>query len=260
MYLNLNSNLSLKLAYLSGYKTKFKPNDYRSSLSIRPNKNLKQDMVSISSLARSKNKIESLNKQKQKLMESKNDLITRTLESWKDVETIKEQLETFDNQVKNIEEQISKIIGDQLKSNKETGKKLTYEIPKTKDQLEKERLNQVVDLSLNLNKAKNFSSIKKKLGRELRTLESEIKLDESRGVNAYLKRDKLANLDKNLSNINDKLNERTDQIKEKLEESKKPSFYSLYWPIKNNKKHLKSLQKWIKYKSCWLLEGLGIYC
>lgn len=81
MYLNLNSNLSLKLAYLSGYKNKFKPNDYRSSLSIRPNKNLKQDMVSISSLARSKNKIESLNKQKQKLMESKNDLITRTLES-----------------------------------------------------------------------------------------------------------------------------------------------------------------------------------
>lgn len=66
-----------------------------------------KDRVTISPQGRRHSFLESLIKQKANITEQKNSLIHSTLEKGGSLETIKSQLENYDDQMKNLEEQIA---------------------------------------------------------------------------------------------------------------------------------------------------------
>lgn len=179
----------------------------------------RKDTVSISPLGKTKSLIESLMKQKQKIIESKNELIGRTLENGGNIDSVKSQLESFEEQLKNIDEQIAQTMAEQLKQQDEDLKKMAYKKPKTEEEIQTERLNSIVSLSSSLSQAQVASSVKTKVDGESRILETEIKLDESRGGVSTSKKERLADLQKQLANLTTQINEGLIEVSEEIRES-----------------------------------------
>lgn len=176
-----------------------------------------KDILSISSRGKASSFIESLMKQKQNITEMKDKLVGKTLEKGGDMDSIKVQLEYFEEQLKNIDEQIAQTIAEQSKKQAEAQKEIIYKKPNTESEIQTERLNFVVDLSTKLIQTQALSSVKTRIDGESRVLEMEIKLDESRGGASTSKKERLGHLKQQSANIATQMNkgfiEMGDEIK-----------------------------------------------
>lgn len=178
-----------------------------------------KDTVSISPLGKAKSLVGSLMKQKQKIIESKNELVGRTLEKGGNIDSIKSQLESFEEQLKNIDEQITQTMTEQIKQQNEEQKKMEYQKPKTEEEVQTEHFNSIINLSSSLAKAQVVSSVKTKSDGEARILESEIKLDESRGGASTAKKERLADLKKQSTKLTTQINENLIKVSEEIKDS-----------------------------------------
>jgi cellobiose-specific phosphotransferase system component IIA len=180
----------------------------------------RKDTISISPSGRAKSLIESLNKQKEKIIESKNELIARTLEKGCGMDSIKDRLETFEEQIKGIDNQIAQITSEQLKQQAEEQKKIAYKKPKTEDGAETERLHSMVSMSSSLDEAKVVSSVKTKVEGQSKVLRMEIKLDASRKGVHKTKYENLAKLQNRSSDLIAHVGESLSKVYEEIKEIK----------------------------------------
>lgn len=196
-----------------------------------------KDTVSISPLGKTKSLVESLMKQKQKIIESKNELVSRTLEKGANIDSIKSQLESLEEQLENIDEQISQTMAEQIKQQNEEQKRMEYKNPKTEEEIQTERFNSIVNLSSSLAKAQVVSAVKTKSDGEARILETEIKLDESRGGASVIKKERLADLKKQSTNLTTQINENLVKVSEEIKDSNDNQLVESTKPetTKNNK-------------------------
>lgn len=178
----------------------------------------RKDTVSISPLGKAKSLIESLVKQKEKIMENKNELISRTLENGGNMDSIKTKLEAFEEQVQNIDNQIAQITSDQLKQQAEEQKKVAYKKPKTEEEIQTERLHSMASMSSSLDQAKVVSSVKTKVDGESKVLEIEIKLDGSRRGASKSKFERLADLNNKSSDLSLQVGENLGKVYEKIKD------------------------------------------
>ncbi|MCB2358117.1 hypothetical protein [Clostridium estertheticum] len=191
-----------------------------------------------SSLGRTnKNKIlDQLMKQKQNLTDSKNDLVDRALKSGESISLIKDKLENIDSQIKKIDAQISKIqMEDQRKlidtdeKSKETKNKKekskTHSYNNTKTDVVCDQMDSLLNLSGNLAKIQVLSSEKKSMTGETKVLESEIKLDISRGLNPIAKKEQVAKLTDQMVNVAENIGNNLNTINNGLKDIReKPTF------------------------------------
>ncbi|MDQ0175286.1 hypothetical protein [Bacillus chungangensis] len=212
--------------------------------------------TSLGGKAKKNSMLDSLIQQKENLLESKNALIEKNLENGGNLLSIKEKLESIDKQIQEVNEQISKIhFEEQQKAlNMEGKSKKTENTNQTADNDSSHwvqtddsinKMNGVVYLSSQLSQVKALSSQKTSLSGEVRILNYEIKLDESRRVNPAAKRQKVAKIEDNikkmdeiigdsLKNVNTKIKDSTLTNKvDKNEESK----------IKNSNKNIEDTDK-----------------
>lgn len=201
--------------------------------SIHLNKNANFDTLSISNSAknafskqtRMSNILDSLLKQKQNIMDTKNSLIERTMEKEESLSSIKDQLADFDDQISTIDSQISSYMFEEKRKAFGTDKKednVADSKPKTEQEVQDARLNNIVSLSNNIQEIEVGSAVKDKLEGQTRILESEIKLDEGRsftGINATSKRKQLTKINKNIENISKMVGETLVETKEKIEDN-----------------------------------------
>lgn len=175
-----------------------------------------KDTVSISPLGKAKSLVESLMKQKQKIIESKNEIVSRTLEKGGNIDSIKSQLESFEEQLKNIDEQIAQTMTEQIKKQNEEQKKIENKKTKTEEEVQTEWLNSIVSLSSSLTQAKVVSAVKTKADGEAKVLETEIKIDESRGGASVIKKERLADLKKQSENLTTQIHENLIRVNGKI--------------------------------------------
>lgn len=178
----------------------------------------RKDTVSISPLGKAKSLIESLVKQKEKIIENKNELIGRTLENGGNMDSIKTKLEAFEEQVQNIDNQIAQITSDQLKQQAEEQKKAAYKKPKTEEEVQTERLHSMVSMSSSLDQAKVVSSVKTKVDGETKVLQIEIKLDASRRGASMSKYERLADLKNKSSDLSIQVGENLGKVYEEIKD------------------------------------------
>ncbi|MFU0792031.1 hypothetical protein [Virgibacillus proomii] len=147
--------------------------------------------------------IESLMKQRESLVEMKNTLTEQTLEAGNDISSIQEQLKEFEKQITELDNEIAK---QQMEEhNRVFGKE--EQVKKT-PQSEEE---QIVAQATLLGQAKNMKRVFKGMEREKNILESEMKLDASRGIYSERKQEKLIKLKEKLQTVQ-------EQVKEKMQQ------------------------------------------
>ncbi|MCB2353721.1 hypothetical protein [Clostridium estertheticum] len=185
-----------------------------------------------------KNKIlDQLIKQKQNLTDSKNALVDRALKSGESISSIKDKLENIDSQIKKIDAQISKIqMEDQRKlldtdkksneTKKAREKSKTHSSNNTKTDVVCDQMDSLLNLSGNLAKIQVLSSEKKSMMGETKVLESEIKLDISRGLNPIAKKEQVAKLTDQMINVAENIGNNLNTINNGLKDIREKSTFN----------------------------------
>lgn len=169
------------------------------------------DSLSISGIGKGKSKtnsiLESLSNQKQSVLENKNDLINRTTESGKSLESVQDLLDAYDDQLKSIDEQISQITVEEQKKALGGDKKevkTASQPPITKEEIANQNLSKLVSMDLSISQSELISSIKDRVEGEAHVLETEIKLD---GVATPGKKEELADLTSKVNTLSNQIGE-----------------------------------------------------
>ncbi|MEG1869971.1 MAG: hypothetical protein RR205_03890 [Oscillospiraceae bacterium] len=142
-------------------------------------KSERRDTVEISPMGKIQNFLESLMKQKQQVLESKNELIGKTLNEGGTLESIQYRIDAYDEQLKNIDEQTSQVMKQQFEQQAEaaTKKEEKPSEPKTEEEVKQAKLNSVTNLASDIDRLKLVSSVKAKVDGNAKVLKSEIELD-----------------------------------------------------------------------------------
>ncbi len=134
------------------------------------------DKVSLSPQGKSSNTIKNLQKQKQALMQRKSEIRTKAMEDGSSAQDINALLESYDMQIKNIDAQIAKIQSEETKKAMEP-KEYNKNTPKSQQNAEKQKINDLTALSVSAEQADTMYSVKRSIDAEKNVLESEIELD-----------------------------------------------------------------------------------
>lgn len=151
--------------------------------------------------------IDLLMKQKDNILESKNKLIEKTLESGAQLDSIKDRLKDMDEQMSLLDEQMSKLLLDEQQKAlglDEESKKSTEvdQEPKTEQEIEAGKQQNMLQLAGSIDQVELLSSQRSKMEGEVRVLKSEIALDETRSTHpATAKRERVLELNKNMDKI-----------------------------------------------------------
>ncbi|MEK5414069.1 MULTISPECIES: hypothetical protein [Paenibacillus] len=169
--------------------------------------------------------VNSLLKQKQNIIDSKNSLIERTTKSSHNLESIQDQLKEFDKQLQTIDQQIAKYSFEEQQKNLEDAQKANpKDEPKTEQEIQNERLNTIVSVSQDVSQMEVVSSTHTKMRGEAKVLTKEIELDEARSTHsATAKREQLSKIETKLSEMNetlgDAMKDTGDKIKDQIDKA-----------------------------------------
>lgn len=177
-----------------------------------------KDKLSISSYGKKNSALDGLLKLRQQIEDRKNEFISNALEEGKAGDAIQSQLDAFDEQLKSIDKQIAQMRTQQMqqKTDQEKNEKSSiYKKPKTKQEIQNERLADITNLSTGLDKAKVISSVKTSVDGNIGVLEAEIELAKIRGADEK----QIEKMEVKLSDMQDQSNQLTADIHEKLTET-----------------------------------------
>lgn len=185
----------------------------------------RRDIFTLSPKGKAMNLINNLMKQKMEITDRKNALMASVKEKGGSMESIKTQLEAYDEQLQNIDIQISEAMSRELEKQKEE-KQSGDEEPKTREELLNERMNNVAAMSNDVQHIDTLDSLKSKIDGRIKVLESEISLDESRAPDGSLtgasdlKKETVSNLKKKSAEITADINSRMVTLAEEVSEER----------------------------------------
>ncbi|ACA54548.1 hypothetical protein FDC45_12010 [Clostridium botulinum] len=175
--------------------------------------------------------LKNLMEQKSNLMEMKNSIMERGLKKDNDPLTIKEKLESIDKQIKEIDKQINDLqleeqrnsMGIENKDKKKQNSKKTSNTYSEKDMKTNESMDNLLNISKDLSKAKSLSSQKTLMSGTARVLDCEIKTDEKRGLDPVNKKEQLNKIKNGLESINKELGNNLKNINNNNIENNTPN-------------------------------------
>ncbi len=184
----------------------------------------RRDTLTLSPAGKAQNLITSLMKQKMEITDRKNALMASVKENGGSMDSIKTQLEAYDEQLQNIDIQISEAMSRELKKEDEEKKSNDTE-PKTREELLNERMNNVAAMSSDAEHIDTLDSVKSSVDGRIKVLESEIDLDNGRfegasGASDY-KKNTLSDLKKKSAEISADINSRMAALAEEVSEERR---------------------------------------
>lgn len=142
--------------------------------------NSAQDSLTISPQGKAASAIEQLLKQKEAIKERKNEFMNTALEEGRTMDSMRPQLEIYEEQIKAIDDQIGQIAAQQtqetMQKTQAEGKPENKQ-PKTEGELQQEKLNTMMALSTSIENVKTVDAVRTKTQGESAVLKSEIELD-----------------------------------------------------------------------------------
>lgn len=191
----------------------FSPHGHRTLINAGKTKNIVDSKKKDSA-------IDTLLKQKQDLEDSKNSTIKKALENKEDSKTLKEKLAEFDKKIEEIDKQISKVQMEENKKDSDDKEKseATKNTSKAASQKAVQNgnstgdLNNILNLSGMLKETSALVAQKVSMSSEIKTLDDDIKIDEGRGQNPVVAKNRVAKLEDNISNIYDEIGKNQSDI------------------------------------------------
>lgn len=177
--------------------------------------------------------VNSLLKQKQSIIDSKNSLIERTTKSSHNLDSIQDQLKEFDKQLQTIDQQIAKYTFEEQQKNLENAQKENQtDEPKTEQEIQNERLNTIVSVSQDVTQMEVVSSTHTKMRGEAKVLTKEIELDEARSTHsATAKREQLSKIEEKISDMNETLGDTIKETGDKIKDQERTEKLASYQEI-----------------------------
>lgn len=177
--------------------------------------------------------VDSLLKQKQSIIDSKNNLIERTTKNSHNLDSIQDQLKEFDKQLQTIDQQIAKYtFEEQQKSLEKAQKADPADEPKTEQEIQNERLHTIVAVSQDVNQMELISSTRTKMHGEAKVVSKEIELDKARSGSASAsKQEHLANLEEKISDMNETLGDTIKETGDKIKDQERTEKLASYQEI-----------------------------
>lgn len=169
----------------------------RRSMAVQGQKedDRRQDRVSLSPMGQMQSRLESLMAQKQNIIEQKNQLIADTLDAGGDVGSIQSMISLYEEQVRNLDTQISQTMKDMVEDQLDKAEEEKQEKePQTKEELQNRQMSELNSASMDYERASQIYSAHLEKKRAASTLASEIKLDGGRGSVAPGKQERLNEL------------------------------------------------------------------
>lgn len=173
-----------------------------------------------------------LNKQKMAIEDRKNELLASAQEKGLSQDYIQAQLDSYDEQIKKIDEQISEVSVQQMMTAAEQQKtviKQNDNRPKTEQEIQNEKMNNLMSLSSGFDRVSITSSVKTKVDGRSRVLETEIELDKARAGSSSGAAELIANKEEELAAmqqqsraLNVEIGEQIADVNEQIQENNKP--------------------------------------
>lgn len=175
-----------------------------------------RDKVTISLFGQPGGLLKSLMSQKQSLMEQKNSLLTSALENGKSRESIQSMLDSYEEKIKTLDQQIAQEMSSQNEKQIEKTKSENWSsTPKTKQEIENKRLADITNLTTGLSQAEDLHSLQKRMEGEANVLESEIELDKGLRNGTDLSKASISGKEAKLADLRRKAGELMNRSMEK---------------------------------------------
>lgn len=178
-----------------------------------------QDMVSISPYGKTTSALSGLEKLRQQIEDRRSEFLTKATEEGQSTDVIQAHLDSFDQQLKDIDKQIAQLTTQQMNQEMEKSKNTAgIQHPKTRQEVENERLADITKMSAGLEKVNAIHSVKRQVDGDIGVKESEIELEKSRGGDTTQMEVELSELQRHsnqlIAGIQEHLNETLEEIKE----------------------------------------------
>lgn len=155
----------------------------------------RQDRLQLSPMSQMQSRLENLMAQKQNIIEQKNQLIADTLDAGGDVGSIRSLISLYEEQVRNLDSQISQTMKDMVEEQLDKAEEEKQEKePETKEAQQQRRMSELNSVSMDYERASQVYSAHLEKKRAASTLASEIELDGGRGGAAPGKEERLNKL------------------------------------------------------------------
>lgn len=176
--------------------------------------------------------VDALNKQKMSIENWKSELILSAKERGLSQESIQARLDSYDEQIKKIDEQITEATIQQMMTAAEQQKNVVKKNdsePKTEQEIQNEKMKNLMSLSSGLDKVSIMSSVKTRVDGSSRVLETEIELDKARAGSSpgsaesiAKKEEELAALQQQSRSLNVEIGKQLTDLNEQIQENNKP--------------------------------------
>lgn len=183
------------------------------------NKNVEKDNATISPQGKMMQMIEQLQKQKENIIQRKNEFMNKAEESGLDSETIKAMQDVYEQQIEQIDEQISQIYAQETEDILEQEKKEDAGIYSKKDLTKEEqniqKIQNISEIDNDISQAEKVHSIQEKTENQINIEEGNINTSELRIDNLESKKliDNNINVEDAIKNEQTIINNKLDNIK-----------------------------------------------
>lgn len=183
------------------------------------NKNVEKDNATISPQGKMMQMIEQLQKQKENIIQRKNEFMNKAEESGLDSETIKAMQDLYEQQIEQIDEQISQIYAQETEDILEQEKKEDAGIYSKKDLTKEEqniqKMQNISEIDNDISQAEKVHSIQEKTENQINIEEGNINTSELRIDNLESKKliDNNINVEDAIKNEQTIINNKLDNIK-----------------------------------------------
>ncbi len=141
-------------------------------------KKANQDRISISPQGKMMQMIDQLNKQKESIIQHKNEFINQSTENGIDAEMIKAMTDVYEQQIKDIDKQISDLYAQQTQ---ETTKQNEQEKPKqkysTKEEAQMQKMHNIANIANEVEKIEQISALQVQTENEIHIKQSQIDIN-----------------------------------------------------------------------------------
>lgn len=197
-------------------------NNKVSSKETKKESDKSRDILRISPQGKKNSMIENLMKQRQQILDQKSELVASTLEKGGTMDSIKTQLEGYEEQLEQIDQQAAELMAKEAEEQVEKSANKADDKPETEEELQNKRMSNIVNMSGDMELAETLSSIKDRIDGEVRVKSMEISQDKatsvSPGAQTQGKFNELSELEVRSSKLAGQIAESFGDITDKMEE------------------------------------------
>lgn len=169
------------------------------------------DVFTLSPQGKKNSLVQNLMKQKSDITEQKNSLISSTIKNGGSLDSVKSQLEYYDEQVKNLDTQISEMMAQEMEKQTQKEEKQPDDELKTKEEVQNERLFDIAEISSDVKQSEVIDAVKSTIERDAKVLSSEIQMDRGSSSSSPIQKKEEA-----LADLEQRALDLTAQVGEKL--------------------------------------------